>query len=104
MVACIIIVLDVFAVLMYIRTHLTCIKKRLSKRRVKTSTRRVYVEKTISRRDNIKFFDDCVNEKELHLKYRRLCKQHHPDAGGDLEEFYKIQNEYEKICHKFRAV
>lgn len=29
--------------------------------------------------------------------YRHLVKEHHPDAGGDQEQFLRLQNAYEKI-------
>jgi len=32
---------------------------------------------------------------DLKNQYRKLCRQHHPDLGGDLETMKKINLEYE---------
>ena len=33
---------------------------------------------------------------EVKRNYRRLAKEHHPDAGGNPDEFHKIQNAYDE--------
>ena len=33
-------------------------------------------------------------------RYRELANKHHPDKGGDMEEFKRIQNAYEEICRE----
>jgi curved DNA-binding protein CbpA len=30
------------------------------------------------------------------MAYRRLVKLHHPDAGGDPEQFHRIQQAYDQ--------
>jgi hypothetical protein len=37
-----------------------------------------------------------VTYNEIQAAYRRLAKQHHPDAGGDSAEFEKIRKAYEE--------
>ena len=39
-------------------------------------------------------------EKEIKKAYRELCKIHHPDKGGDAEEFKKISRAYETLSDK----
>jgi len=33
-------------------------------------------------------------------RYRELANKHHPDHGGDVEKFKRIQNAYEEICRE----
>jgi hypothetical protein len=44
----------------------------------------------------------CLTEKApmelVKAAHRILAKMHHPDHGGDPEEFLKIQQAYERIC------
>jgi hypothetical protein len=35
--------------------------------------------------------------EEIKQAYRRLARQHHPDAGGDAEQFHRIQQAYEVL-------
>ena len=36
------------------------------------------------------FFQDCQTIEEGKARYRELCKQHHPDAGGDLRTMQEV--------------
>jgi len=38
-----------------------------------------------------------ATDEEIHRAYRKLASTHHPDLGGDKEEFQKIQNAYEQL-------
>lgn len=38
-----------------------------------------------------------ATDAEIKKAFRRLAKQHHPDRGGDAEEFKNIQRAYEQI-------
>ncbi len=38
-----------------------------------------------------------ATDEEIHRAYRMLASTHHPDLGGDKDEFQKIQNAYEQI-------
>jgi hypothetical protein len=35
---------------------------------------------------------------EIKQAYRQLARQHHPDAGGDPEQFHRIQQAYEALA------
>lgn len=37
-----------------------------------------------------------AGDEEVKLAYRRLCSQHHPDRGGSVDEFNKVQHAYEQ--------
>ena len=39
---------------------------------------------------------------EIKSSYRRLVKQHHPDAGGEKERFIAIQNAWETLNDPFK--
>lgn len=104
MVAGVVIGLDILVALVYFRTQVYGKRRRGYKKSQKTNTNRVYVEKLVVRNNNLKYFYNCVNERELHIRYRELCKKHHPDAGGNIDEFYKIQNEYHKISKEYKVV
>jgi len=38
-----------------------------------------------------------ATDEEIHRAYRKLASTHHPDLGGDKEEFQKILNAYEQL-------
>lgn len=40
------------------------------------------------------YFKNCHSLSELKKEYRRLCKIHHPDKGGNDETMKAINNEY----------
>ena len=44
-----------------------------------------------------KHFKACNTLTELKLKYKELCKLHHPDKGGDLATMQSINAEYDFI-------
>lgn len=43
------------------------------------------------------FFQSCKTLEELKKQYRDLCRQHHPDLGGDEETMKQINLEYERL-------
>ncbi len=42
------------------------------------------------------FFHGCFSEAEIKTRYRDLCKQHHPDLGGNEETMKAVNLEYEE--------
>ena len=40
-----------------------------------------------------------ASESEVKKAYRKLASKHHPDKGGDPEEFRKVQEAYEQITN-----
>ncbi len=38
-----------------------------------------------------------ATDEEIHRAYRKLASTHHPDLGGNKDEFQKIQNAYERL-------
>ena len=41
--------------------------------------------------------EDCLDLDEINKNYKNLAKEHHPDAGGDLEMFKKINNAHKML-------
>jgi hypothetical protein len=39
-----------------------------------------------------------ASQGEIKQAYRQLARQHHPDAGGDSEQFHRIQQAYELLA------
>jgi len=39
-----------------------------------------------------------ASKEDIKKSYRKLCKKHHPDLGGNVEEFRKINEAYKKLC------
>lgn len=40
---------------------------------------------------------ESASEKEASDAFRKLAKKHHPDVGGDVKNFQKIQEAYERM-------
>ena len=38
-----------------------------------------------------------ANDDEIRKAYRKLCLTHHPDKGGEAEQFQSIQKAYETL-------
>lgn len=49
------------------------------------------------------FFDTCKNLDDLKTEYKRLCKIHHPDLGGDLRTMQEINAEYDRLVPVFET-
>ena len=43
-----------------------------------------------------------TTKEQLKKRHRELCKKYHPDKGGDIEIFKKMQAEYERLIIKFK--
>lgn len=43
------------------------------------------------------YFTNCTTQEELKKEYRRLCKELHPDNGGDAREFVEMRRQFEEI-------
>ena len=48
------------------------------------------------------YFNGITNLEQAKLRYRKLAKQLHPDAGGIAQEFQKLQEEYNTLVLKFQ--
>lgn len=46
------------------------------------------------------YFKNVTKQSELREKFRELCKQLHPDCGGDGELFKEMVKEYKKLLVK----
>lgn len=42
----------------------------------------------------MKYFTDCKTQEELKKEYRRLCKELHPDNGGNESDFKEMQDDF----------
>ena len=45
----------------------------------------------------MKYFSAGLTPDELQREYRRLCKELHPDRGGNGRRFVEMRDEYQKI-------
>ena len=43
-----------------------------------------------------------ATQGEIKSSYRRLVKQHHPDAGGEKDRFLAIQDAWETLNDPFK--
>jgi hypothetical protein len=48
------------------------------------------------------YFLGITDIDQAKLRYRKLAKQLHPDAGGTAVEFQKMRNEYQSLFLKLR--
>ena len=47
--------------------------------------------------------DDNPTITEIRIRFRDLAKTHHPDHGGDVKSFQKLDAAYRKACEELRA-
>jgi len=52
----------------------------------------------------MRYFTDCKTAEELKKEYHKLCKQLHPDNGGDENEFKDMQAEFKKAWDKLKNI
>jgi hypothetical protein len=48
------------------------------------------------------YFSGISNIEQAKLRYRKLAKQLHPDAGGTAVEFQNMRNEYQSLLLKLQ--
>lgn len=48
------------------------------------------------------YFNGIPNLEQAKLRYRKLAKLLHPDAGGTAQEFQKMQNEYKTVVKRLQ--
>ncbi len=48
----------------------------------------------------MKYFLGITDIEQAKLRYRKLAKQLHPDAGGTTVEFQKMQQEYKQLLNQ----
>lgn len=46
------------------------------------------------------YFKKPKDVNDLKQQFRRLCLKHHPDKGGNAEDFKTMMNEYEKLLRQ----
>lgn len=51
----------------------------------------------------MRFFQSVTTEEQLKKAYRELAKKHHPDQGGNHEDFIALKKEYEELAGKFNS-
>lgn len=44
-----------------------------------------------------KYFKEVKDQSELRSKFKELCKQLHPDCGGNQKDFVAMMKEYKKL-------
>jgi hypothetical protein len=44
----------------------------------------------------MQYFTSWKDKSDLKDQYKKLCKELHPDTGGDVRKFQQMQNEYLK--------
>ena len=44
-----------------------------------------------------KYFKGCETKEQLSKRYKQLCKELHPDSGGDTDLFQEMQTEYNRL-------
>lgn len=49
-----------------------------------------------------RYFADCKTIDEAKSRHRELCKEHHPDHGGDAERFKEMQAQFEAFLKGYR--
>ena len=49
------------------------------------------------------YFEEIHTLEELRREYRRLCRIHHPDMGGDTATMQKINYEYDRRYAEFSS-
>ena len=47
------------------------------------------------------YFSGCMSMSDLKKTYRKLVKRMHPDVGGDVDDFQRMNNEYEYCLKKW---
>ena len=52
----------------------------------------------------MKWFNNPKTLEELKKQYKQLCKQHHPDKGGDLENMKEINGEFDRLFERLKNV
>lgn len=45
----------------------------------------------------LQFFKDCKTAEQVKETFRTLAKKHHPDLGGNQEDFIKLKTEYDYV-------
>lgn len=47
--------------------------------------------------NGVSYFSEFSNKDEAKVRYHELCKEHHPDLGGDLVTFQEVQRQYNQL-------
>lgn len=50
--------------------------------------------------EKLAYFNGCKTKTELKRRYHQLCKKLHPDCGGNVESFRKMQAEYDMVSSR----
>lgn len=50
----------------------------------------------------MKYFTNVTTLEEVKARFHELCKEHHPDNGGDAETFKEMYQEYKKAFDLYK--
>ena len=54
-------------------------------------------KKRIEAREILGVDEDCLDVELINKNYKNLARKHHPDMGGDMETFKKINNAHKTL-------
>ena len=71
-------------------------KKAYQNQKQNNETQQRFYEK-VSPYKEFEFFSTCENFEQVKCRYRELAKKFHPDSGGSINDFKRLNEEYSRI-------